>query len=42
MDDFSVLDSSKLFSYIHTPSSLKVTCAEKPNDVTQKDETPGT
>ena len=25
-----------------TPLSLKVTCAEKPNDVTQKDETPGT
>jgi hypothetical protein len=31
---FSVLDSSKLFSDIHTPLSLKVTCAEKPNDVT--------
>jgi hypothetical protein len=39
---FSVLDSSKLFSDIHTPLSLKVTCAEKPNDVTQKDETQGT
>jgi len=38
---FSVLDSSKLFSDIHTPLSLKVKCAEKPNDVTQKDETPG-
>ena len=37
---FSVLDASKLFSDIHTPLSLKVTCAKKPNEVTQKDETP--
>ena len=42
VQNFSVLDSSKLFSDIHTPLSLKVTCAEKPNDVIQKDETPGT
>ena len=42
VQNFSVLDSSKLFSDIHTPLFLKVTCAEKPNDVTQKDETPGT
>jgi hypothetical protein len=37
-----IVFSRKLFSDIHTPLSLKVTCAEKPNDVTQKDETPGT
>jgi hypothetical protein len=42
VQNFSVLDSSKLFSDIHTPLSLKVTCAEKTNDVTQKDETLGT
>ena len=40
VQNFSVLDSSKLFSDIHTPLSLKVTCAKKPNEVTQKDETP--
>jgi hypothetical protein len=40
--NFAVLDSSKLFSDIHTPLSLKVKYAEKSNDVTQKDETPRT
>lgn len=41
IQDFSVLDSSKLFSDIQTPLSLKVTCEETPNDVNQKDEIPG-
>ncbi|CAG2231728.1 ACAP [Mytilus edulis] len=40
VQNFSVLNSSVLFSDIHNPLSLKITCYEKQNDVSHDDEMP--